>query len=98
LLASAFQLASIPSSISAAHRALHAPLELHHYVTFIDDSTRKVWVYFLKNKSDAFSVFKRWKQGVETQTGLKIKCLKSDNGGEYEVVNSRSFFQRMRSD
>jgi len=30
LLASAFQLASIPSSISAAHGALHAPLELHH--------------------------------------------------------------------
>jgi len=32
-----------------------------YYVTFIDDSTRKVWVYFLKNKSDVFSVFKRWK-------------------------------------
>ena len=31
-----------------------------YYVTFIDDSTRKVWVYFLKNKSDVFSVFKRW--------------------------------------
>jgi len=30
LLASAFQLASIPSSIFAAHGALHAPLELHH--------------------------------------------------------------------
>jgi len=30
LLASAFQLASIPSSISAAHGILHAPLELHH--------------------------------------------------------------------
>jgi len=29
LLASAFQLASIPSSIFAAHGALHAPLELH---------------------------------------------------------------------
>jgi len=30
LLASAFQLAFISSSISAAHGALHAPLELHH--------------------------------------------------------------------
>jgi len=52
-----------------------------YYVTFIDDFTRKVWVYFLKNKSDVFYVFKRWKQEVETQTGLKIKCLKSNNGG-----------------
>ena len=41
--------------------------------------------------------FKRWKQEVETQTSLKIKCLKSDNGGEYEIVNSRSFVQRTGS-
>ena len=53
------------------------------YVTFIDDSTRKVWVYFLKNKSDVFSTFKRFKAAVENETNLKIKCLKSDNGGEY---------------
>jgi len=33
LLASAFQLASIPSSISAAHGALHAPLELHQDIS-----------------------------------------------------------------
>jgi len=36
LLASAFQLASIPSSIFAAHGALHAPLELHHPRVFIE--------------------------------------------------------------
>jgi len=46
-----------------------------YYVTFIDDSTRKLWVYFLKNKSDVFSVFKRWKTEVENQTGLKVKNL-----------------------
>ena len=68
-----------------------------YYVTFIDDSIRKVWIYFLNNKSYVFSVFKRWKKEVETQTSLKIKCLKSDNGGEYEIVNSRSFVQRTGS-
>ena len=62
-----------------------------YYVTFIDDSTRKVWVYFLKNKSDVFSVFKRWKAEVENQTGLKIKSLKSDNGGEYDSKEFKSF-------
>jgi hypothetical protein len=62
-----------------------------YYVTFIDDSTRKVWVYFLKNKSDVFSVFKRWKTEVETQTGLKIKSLKSDNGGEYDSQEFKEF-------
>ena len=51
--------------------------------SFIDDSSRKVWVYFLKNKSDVFEIFKKWKAMVETETGLKVKCLRSDNGGEY---------------
>ncbi|KAJ9557170.1 hypothetical protein OSB04_011784 [Centaurea solstitialis] len=32
----------------------------NYYVTFIDDSTRKVWVYFLKNKFDVFNTFKKW--------------------------------------
>lgn len=31
-----------------------------------------------------FDTFKRWKAEVENQMGLKIKCLRSDNGGEYD--------------
>ncbi|KAI3767934.1 hypothetical protein L2E82_18363 [Cichorium intybus] len=54
-----------------------------YYVTFIDDCTRKVWVYFLKHKSEVFSTFKKWKATVENETDLKIKCFRSDNGGEY---------------
>ena len=38
-----------------------------------------------------FSVFKRWKKEVETQTCLKIKCLKSDNGGEYDSSQFKEF-------
>ena len=29
-----------------------------YFVSFIDDFSRKVWVYMLKRKSDVFSVFK----------------------------------------
>ena len=29
----------------------------HYYVTFIDDGTRKVWVYFLRQKYDIFENF-----------------------------------------
>ena len=54
-----------------------------YYMTFIDDSSKKVWVYFLKNKYDVFETFKKWKAMVETETGLKVKCLKSYNGEEY---------------
>ncbi|GJS12355.1 putative RNA-directed DNA polymerase [Tanacetum coccineum] len=61
-----------------------------YYVTFIDDSSRKVWVYFLKNKSEVFNTFKKWKAAVENETNLRVKCLKSDNGGEY---SSRDFIE-----
>ena len=37
----------------------------------------------MKNKFDVFETFKKWKAIVETETGLKVKCLRSDNGGEY---------------
>ena len=31
----------------------------HYYVIFIDDATRKVWIYFLRQKSDVFQTFKK---------------------------------------
>ena len=37
----------------------------------------------MKNKSDVFETFKKWKAMGETETGLKVKCLRSNNGGEY---------------
>ena len=47
----------------------------NYYVTFIDNSSRKVWVYFLKHKSDVFGAFKSWKAMVENETDLKVKTL-----------------------
>ncbi|GKA91668.1 retrovirus-related pol polyprotein from transposon TNT 1-94 [Tanacetum coccineum] len=54
-----------------------------YYVTFIDDFSRKVWVYFLKIKSKVFNTFKKWKVAVENETNIWVKCLKSDIGREY---------------
>jgi hypothetical protein len=54
-----------------------------YYVTFIDDATRKTWVYCIKKKYDVFDTFKKWKYLVENETGNFFKCLRSDNGGEY---------------
>lgn len=66
-----------------------------YFVTFIDDHSRKVWVYFLKYKSEVFEVFRIWKARVENETGLKIKRFRSDNGGEYEDTYSRTFATSM---
>ena len=54
-----------------------------YYVTFIDDATRKFWVYCIIKKSDVFETFKIWKALVDNETSNKLKCLKSYNGGKY---------------
>ena len=56
----------------------------HYFVTFVDDFSRKVWVYTMKNKNDVLGVFLKWKAQVENQTGRKIKVFRTDNGGEYK--------------
>ncbi|GJZ14253.1 retrovirus-related pol polyprotein from transposon TNT 1-94 [Tanacetum coccineum] len=66
------------------------------YVTFIDDNTRKVWVYFLKHKSHVFSAFKKWKAIVENETSLKIKCFRSDNRGEYSSKEFVDYYAEQR--
>ena len=40
-----------------------------YFVSFIDDFSRKVWVYMLKKKSDVFTVFKQIRALVENNTG-----------------------------
>ena len=64
-----------------------------YFVTFIHDCLRKLWVYFMKEKSDVFEHFKNFKTVVETETSLKVKCLRSDGGGEY-LSNEFSNFLR----
>ena len=36
-----------------------------YYVTFIDDYSRKTWIYFLKSKDEVFGKFKEFKAFVE---------------------------------
>lgn len=54
-----------------------------YFVTFIDDCSRKLWVYVLKTKDQVLDAFKEFHVLVERQTGKKLKCIRSDNGGEY---------------
>jgi len=54
-----------------------------YFVTFIDDHSRKVFVYVLKHKYQTLEAFKEFHAKVERETGRKLKCVRSDNGGEY---------------
>lgn len=54
-----------------------------YYVTFIDDYSRKVTIFLIKNKSQVFDCFVRYKNMVENQLDKRIKILRTDNGGEF---------------
>jgi len=48
-----------------------------YFVTFIDDHSRKVWVYSLKTKDQVLQVFKEFHAFVERASGRKLKCLRT---------------------
>jgi hypothetical protein len=54
-----------------------------YFMLLVDDYTRMTAVCFLRKKSEAFENFKVYKEMVENEMDLKMKCLRSDNGGEF---------------
>ena len=53
------------------------------FLTFIDDFSRKVWVFILKSKDETFEEFKQWKVMVDNQISRNLKCLRTNNGLEF---------------
>ena len=51
-----------------------------YYVSFIDDFSRNIWIYFLRKKSEVFVKFKEFKALVENQLEKKIKVLRTYYG------------------
>lgn len=58
-----------------------------YLLTFVDDYSRKTFVFPIKRKSEVFEKFVDFKNTVENQCSNKIKILRTDNGTEY--VNNR---------
>ncbi|TQD88564.1 hypothetical protein C1H46_025883 [Malus baccata] len=77
------------SVLEMVHSDLYGPINpvsngnKKYFISFIDDFSRKTWVYFLQEKSEAFEAFKSFKALVENESDKKIKILRTDRGGEY---------------
>jgi hypothetical protein len=63
----------------------------NYFLIFIDDFSRRTWVYFLKLQSEVFDKFLAYKALVEKQYGHQIQKLRTDNGGEYVNNNFTSY-------
>ena len=60
-------------------------------MSFIDDYSRKTWIYLFKENNEVFGKFKEFKALVENLTERKIKTLRSDNGGEFTLEEFKEY-------
>ena len=77
------------SALELVHSDLCGPMEVpslggsRYFITFIDDHSNWVTTYTMQRKSESFDKFKLFQAYAERKTGRKIKCLRTDRGGEY---------------
>lgn len=60
----------------------------------IDDFSRMTWVTFLQDKSQSFEIFKIIRNIVQKESGYKMKCLRSDRGGEFISNEFEDYYER----
>eukprot|EP00253_Pinus_taeda_P001814 PITA_01814 len=63
-----------------------------YYVIFVDDFSRKCWIFFMQKKSETYSKFCEFKALVEKESWKKVKALRSDNGGEFISGEFKYFY------
>ena len=66
-----------------------------YIITFIDDYSRKSWIYLLKNKTDATNTVINFIKFINNQhPNNRIQILKSDNAKEYNNKKIKNFCKR----
>ena len=65
-----------------------------YFVTFIDDYSRCVKVDCISSKDQVFDKFREFEARVTNETGLKIKTLRTDGGGEYTSAKFENFLKQ----
>ena len=72
--------------LDLVHSDVYRPVSVHSFsgysycVTFIDDYSRKTWIYFLKAKLEVFERFQEFKTLMEIQIGKNIQVLRTNKG------------------
>lgn len=61
-----------------------------YFLLLVDDYSRYMWVYMLREKGEAFDAFKRFRTLVE-KGSAEIKTFRTDRGGEFCSKNFNSY-------
>lgn len=93
---------SIPGSATASNNTTRAFELIHsdvwgpsfyasmdgyrYYISFLDDFTKYLWVYPMKQKYEVSNIFKHFNSYVERNFNIKIKSIQTDLGTEYKPL------------
>lgn len=62
-----------------------------YFMLLVDDCSRFMWIFLLKGKGEAFEVFKRFKKLAESESGERLKCFRTDRGGEFNSAEFKKY-------
>jgi hypothetical protein len=70
-----------------------SPSGTKYFLTIIDDYSRYIDIYFMKNKSETAGCIKQYVRKTQNQFGAKIKKIRSDQGGEFSSKELMEFYK-----
>jgi hypothetical protein len=62
------------------------PSGKQYFLLLVNDCSRYMWLHLLAVKSDAVAAIQRFKALVKTETGRRLRVLRTDHGGEFTSV------------
>lgn len=65
-----------------------------YFLSIIDDYSRYLWLYLLKNKAEAKGCIMNYVRAVENQFGRKPGIIRSDRGGEFVNKELEDFYRK----
>lgn len=67
------------------------PVGNMYFFLLVDDYSKIMWVYLLKEKREALEAFKKFKALVEKERNQSIKVFRTDRGGKFTSREFESF-------
>lgn len=58
----------------------------NYFLTILDDHSRSIWTFLMKNKSEFSGLLVEFFKFVETRFQRNIKTIRTDNGGNSLTV------------
>ena len=62
------------------------------FISFINNCSRTTWVYLLKGKSETIPILQKFYKMIQTQFGVQVRVIRSNNGTEYFNESLSTFF------